>query len=322
MTIITKRLTKLVLLLLLLSTPLIPQAQPKKVTWGVYVTSLYDFDLINNCYTIEMWWWANYKDSSVVLNGNVEILNAKELEDKFYQRITYDSVTYWETKKMKAVISNNWDINNFPFDKTDLKIRIESSVDDSTRLKVSADCKNSKLSEDIKSGMNIFTIDTFKVSNKIETYPTDYGDPTADYYSSFDGLVIDIGLSRNSLGIFIKLIIGVFIATMISLLSFMIGNGSFDTRLAIASSGLFAAIANKYVVDSQLPPTPSITLVDKIHLWSFAFIFLSMIVHVYCMSKYDEASNPIVRRIYKWSSYLCPIIYLLSIAVSVFFAIV
>jgi len=258
MTIITKSLASLALLFLLLSTTSF--SQPKEVKWGVYVTSLYDFDLINNSYTVEMWWWANYKDSSIVLDGNVEILNAKELEDKFYQRITYDSVTYWETKKMKAVISNNWDINNFPFDKTDLKIRIESSVDDSTRLKVLADCRNSKLSEDIQKSLTIFTIDTFSVSNKVETYPTDYGDPTADYYSSFDGLIINIGLSRNSFGIFVKLIIGVVIATMISLLSFMIGNGSFDTRLAIASSGLFAAIANKYVVDSQLPPTPSILL--------------------------------------------------------------
>jgi hypothetical protein len=319
---IKKKVTNLVLLFLLLCTPLLSKSQPKEVKWGVYVTSLYDFDIINNSYTIEMWWWANYKDSSIVLNGNVEILDAKELEDKFYQRITYDSVTYWETKKMKAIMINNWDINNFPFDKTDLKIRIESSVDDSTRLKVVADCKNSKLSEDVKKSVKIFTIDTFKVSKQVITYPTDYGDPTADYYSSFDGLIIDIGLSRNSIGIFIKLIIGVVIATMISLLSFMIGSGSFDTRLAISSSGLFGAIANKYVVDSQLPPTPSITLIDEVHLWSFLFIFISMIIHTYCMSKYDDSNDIKVKKLYKLASYLCPIVYFLCILISVLFCII
>jgi len=55
------------------------------------------------------------------------------------------------------------------------------------------------------------------------------------------------------------------------------------TRFSLLVGAMFAAVANKYIVDSFLPMSVGFTLVDGIHVITFVYILLSGCISVFVM---------------------------------------
>jgi hypothetical protein len=51
--------------------------------------------------------------------------------------------------------------------------------------------------------------------------------------------------------------------------------------------GLFAAVGNKYIIDSLLPESSTFTLVDTLHTLTFFAIFSILLVSAICLRLYD-----------------------------------
>ena len=58
------------------------QADTAKV--GVFILSLYNFDLIDKSYTTDFWIWLNHDIDSISFENSIEITNAKETEYSMY----------------------------------------------------------------------------------------------------------------------------------------------------------------------------------------------------------------------------------------------
>lgn len=262
------------------------QASPKDtVKIGFYLQNLYDFNFTDREYTADFWLWLLYKNDSLFTEENITNLleipknkSASASSTVIEKKKQYN----WAAINYKATMQQPWVIKNFPFDEQTLHIRIEDGEHDIQEVVFTADTKNSKYNKNI--AVEGWYIKDFKVEPKTIVYETSYGDPEiADGQSKYPAIDVTIQMKRNSFGLFLKLFSGVYIAFFIAMVNLFIDATEADPRFGLPVGGLFAAVGNKYIVDSILPESPTFTLVDKVHAIAFFFIFINILISVYSM---------------------------------------
>jgi hypothetical protein len=275
---------------------------------GVYITSIYDLNLSENSINADFWLWFNYENDSLKPLETVEIANAKEFSFSSGSTEKKGNIV-WATQKVKSVLKKQWDVTNFPFDKEKIYIEIEDAVKDTSALRYLADTLNSRLDEDIY--IEGWSINKFTVKPDSKTYNTTYGDPQLHAKSTYPRITVTLEMQRKGMGLFYKLFTGVYVAFLIAVLVFFIDPVDVDPRFGLSVGGLFAAVGNKYIVDSILPETTAFTLVDKVHSLTFAFILLSIVLSVISLAYYKGGYEKISRRIDRSSFFILSAIYLI-----------
>ncbi len=244
---------------------------PDTVKVGCYVISLHDFNFREEEYTARFWLWMLIKDHEHNLKDALEIPNAKEINQDEYIEDNLDSLK-WIQMKLNCKMKESWNINNFPFDRQHLSILVENSKFDIRNMIFVADTIGKFY--DPQLTVEGWNIKNFKVSTGTSHYETAFGDhssekPTSDY-SKF---VIEIDLERDAWGLFFKLFLGMYVAFAIAFVSFFIDPQHVDPRFGLPVGGLFAGVGNKYIIDSYLPDSSTLTIVDILHGLTFFFIF-------------------------------------------------
>ncbi|MDD5362390.1 MAG: hypothetical protein PHN88_09675 [Ignavibacteria bacterium] len=247
-------------------------AQSDTTRIGVYINSISDINYPERSFDLNFWIWYNYANDTNKIVEMTDFPNAKSVESALMS-VVKEPGEIWCAKKVKARLKNNWDLVNFPFDKQEISLKIES-VEDENKTTLIADTMNSKISSG--NGLEEYNIKKYSFERTKRVYNTTFGDPRLSGASSFDLLVFKIFLERNnSWTTFFKLITGVLVAFFISLSVFFIR--PIEVRFGLCVGSLFASIGNKYIVESVVPDTLKNTLMDTIHIVTFISI-LSIIV--------------------------------------------
>jgi len=110
-------------------------------------------------------------------------------------------------------------------------------------------------------------------------------------------------IERSAWGLFMKIFVGMYIAFLIAIVSFTPQPSELEPRFGLPVGGLFAAVGNKYIIDSVLPESSSFTLVDTLHSMTFFAIFVTLVVSALSLKlhdygKFDKAL--LVNRIGAW----------------------
>lgn len=261
---------------------------------GIYITSIYDLKLGDESFGVDFWMWVHYKNDSLVPLETTEFVNAKEYTYTLPYLEKKGNIN-WASQKCKALVKNPWNIENFPFDRQKISIELEESDNDTSAMVYIADIKNSTYDKNIN--INGWKIIDFKIEAVTHTYQTTYGDPELTGESSYPEAVITLILERDSLGLFIKLFTGVYVAFLISLMVFFIDPVDIDPRFGLSVGGIFAAVGNKYIVDSILPESIKFTLVDIIHDLTFAYILITIVLSIYSLYKFKKGKEKLSKRI-------------------------
>jgi L-asparagine transporter-like permease len=95
-------------------------------------------------------------------------------------------------------------------------------------------------------------------------------------------------LERHAWGLFMKIFIGMYIAFLISIISFTPHPSELEPRFGLPVGGLFAAVGNKYIIDSLLPESSFFTLVDTLHTITFMSIFATLVVSAITLKLHDS----------------------------------
>jgi hypothetical protein len=138
--------------------------------------------------------------------------------------------------------------------------------------------ENSNINKSIN--LDGWLLSDFKINGTETNYNSTFGDPDSDDYKRFDGITCEVTLRRNGSGIFMKLFLGMYVAFAVSLITFFINASELEAKFALSVGGLFTAIGNKYVIDSQLPKTPVFTLADQLHDITFIFLIIIIILAI------------------------------------------
>lgn len=253
------------------------RAQTDTVKIGAFINDLYDINLSEKSFSAEFWVWFNYRDSLLRPLESLEIPNAKEIESSLEFFELKDGVC-WAGKKIHAVIKKDWDISRFPFDEQSLTIEMEDSNYDIQSMVYVPDVANTRFDEHLK--LSNWKIAGFNLRSDTKKYPTTYGDPSLTGSSEYPHAMLQLDIQRRSWGLFFSLFTGLYVAFFISSLVFFIDPIDVDPRFGLSVGGLFAAVGNKYIVDSILPQSTTFTLVDKLHILTYLFLLICIVFSV------------------------------------------
>lgn len=260
---------------------------PDTVKAGVYIISVHDINFRDKEYTLRFWLWFIYDNPDFDFSSQLDLPNAKDID---VQEIITDSLDgkAWVIMKMKCTMKQNWSVHDFPFDQQKLKMHIENTLFDKNRLIFEPDVAGSNY--DDKDAIDGWNITSFGVMRSENDYKTGFGDgssPGQDF-SSFD---VAIDINRSAWGMFFKIFLGMYIAFLIATISFTPHPSEMEPRFGLPVGGLFAAVGNKYIIDSLLPESSMFTLVDTLHALTFIAIFATLLVSAIALKQYDAGKK-------------------------------
>lgn len=260
-------------------------AQSDTVKVGTFIISVHDINFRDKEYTARFWLWFLYNNPDFDFSTQLDIPNAKSIDPAEIILDSIDGKT-WAIMKMKCTMKENWKVHNFPFDKQHLKIQIENSLFDNKSLVFVPDVKGSTI--DDQEAIDGWSIKNFNVSAQTNDYRTGFGDARPERsYQIFSTFQVEMDLERQAFGLFMKIFIGMYIAFLIAIISFVPHPSEFEPRFGLPVGGLFAAVGNKYIIDSLLPESSTFSLVDTLHTLTFLGIFSTLVVSAICLKLHD-----------------------------------
>lgn len=296
-------------------------AQKDTCTIGLYINNLYDYRVDDKSFMADFWMWMNYRNDSLSFEGSIEITNSKTVDFGHYTR-EKDNAANWAAQKCRAQIIHQWDVSKFPFDKQVLEIIMEDSQYDTTVLQYKADTVNSKIDSAINS--TEWSIEGFSLQSGARTYSTIYGNPRLTGSSAYPRVVAQITIKRNnSWNKLVKMLTGAYVAFLISCIVFFVSSENQDSRFGLCVGGLFAAIGNKYIVESIVPSSSGNTLMDNVHTLTFVFIFVIIILITVSLKLFESGDEKKVKRslsIDKWAFSLLTSAFILANCILIYTA--
>lgn len=281
---------------------------PDTVKVGAYIISVHDINFHNKEYTVRLWLWLLYDNQEFDFPTQIDIPNAKHIDKP---EVIMDMVDgkMWQLMKMKCVMKHNWKVGDFPFDKQQLVVHIENSIYDQNSLVFVPDEMGSTFDRELT--LDGWRISNFKVDTNTHEYTTVFGDPNTDMlHSEYASFNIKMEIERDAWGLFMKIFIGMYIAFMISIISFITKPSELEPRFGLPVGGLFAAVGNKYIIDSLLPESSSFTLVDSLHATTFLAIFATLLVSAVALYYHDRGMTGRSMRITSYGSKIVIVTYI------------
>jgi len=160
---------------------------------------------------------------------------------------------HWENQ-----VFHNWNLKDYPFDKQVIKLVFRAFQDTSlVRITQSKKHRNAIVGDNPPSLAEGFKVEKITFSESfVKSRDTLYQDQVIN--DSFNRLeeiysvgTFEITISRDGLSLFFKLFLGAFLSLILSLSVFYIPKGEFDAKSQLSVGAIFAAVGNKYFVDSN-----------------------------------------------------------------------
>lgn len=256
-------------------------AQPDTVYAGVYITSIHNINFKDKEYTADLWLWLKYKNRKFDFLQNLEVPQAKSVNQSFSTMDTSSEQVYL-LMKLQCVMKDTWKIENFPFDHQNLRFSIENSQFDSQALVFVADTVGNNF--DKRFTLRGWRIDSMNITTGTKIYETGFGDPKiSNPRTVYSNYKVKIRIDRDAMGLFWKMFLGMYVAFLIAYMCLYIHTDSIDSRFGLSVGALFAVVGNKYIVDSSLPESTSFTLVDTLHGVTLFYILTVMVCNSFTL---------------------------------------
>jgi hypothetical protein len=285
-------------------------AQIDTIKVGAYVLSVHDINFHDKEYTARFWLWFIYNNPKYDFATQLDMPTAKGYEQSSPIADSIDGKA-WVMMKMKATMKEKWNVQDFPFDQQHLSMQIENTQYDLTSMVFKADEAGSRFSP--TEAIDGWDIRNFKVSVGTNDYQTGFGDSRPGRNpQTFSSFLIEMDLQRDALGLFMKIFLGMYIAFLIAMISFAPKPWEHDPRFGLPVGGLFAAVGNKYIIDSLLPESSTFTLVDTLHTLTFFAIFSILLVSAICLRLYDAGKKEKCMRVNRIGSRTILFLYVMA----------
>ena len=268
---------------------------------GIFVTSIHGVDFRSEQYTVTFWLWSTFPTEKMreILGGDyvpfnaIEVVNAqsKTISPTDQYIIPDDAAgTTYAIAKFTTTINQHWDVRDFPFDRQSLKIIIESVGIQSNTINFVPDTKDSLISEELN--LSGWIIEDLQLNAINYEYLSTFGDPSGQM-GNYPRIEAEIPIKRIGFRLFINSFLGFFIAyVIISLIYFM----DVDSRIGLIMTAIFAAVGNKYTIDTYFPNQSAFSLSDLIQICTFGMIAAGIVTTIFSMrlfkaGKHEQAAK-------------------------------
>ena len=286
---------------------------PAVVELGVYVNRLNDVSLKDGKIAVDIYVWFRWRDKDLKPHEAFDLVNGEVTSKSGLMEADLDGVKY-ASLRVRGIVNKVWDISRFPFDSHEISIEIESTESEIHKLVYVPDVANSGVNADARIAG--WTLTPRHARVEVYRYATNYGDtslPTGAE-SAYSRFIYSVHISRPGYSLFIKLFTGLFIAAGIGFLSLLIRPIDLDPRFGLGVGAMFAAVASQYVLDSNLPDAPGLTLADKLHVLTFLFIFITLLESTISLRLWNRGRQALSEQLDRYSL-VCIVLCFVSLCV-------
>ena len=271
--------------------PLPTNADFKPVNIGIYLDGIENVSILESYWTPTFYIWFRWKgDKSLNPGKYFRIVDGKIEKQDLQEGYVAPDGTNYELYKVVARVSKFFNTTRVPLDDHMLNIYVEDSANDVKHMRYIPD-SSSGISSRVKiPGYNITGMSTVVKSH---TYKTSYGDPriSEGKRTTFSEYNYAVTIKRNSVGVFLKLFVGLYAGVLLTICSFYIHPSDTGSRFALPSASYFGVIANAYMTTSMLPSSGYFGLADlvtSIGLFTITLCVIASLISVYCYLQKDE----------------------------------
>jgi hypothetical protein len=286
-----------------------------------------DIDLVKDEYKLELWLKFSSVDTCSLKNleQQIAIQDSKDM--------TVDVIPSWNQEicvtgdtnrikrnnsrkelKIQCTMIQKWNLDRFPFDHQTLNIKIYNAarIMKYVRLQPADSILNYNDASDIIRIENGWVIRR----NDLQAPAMD---SVADPFKSkikgkanltYSAINYPVEIFREHPWLlFSKLLLGMYVAFFVAFIALFIDIHETHPSFDLPVGGLFAAIANKYIIESILPQSSRFTLVDKLH--SITIISILVIIAYSAFTLFlTKKRNKDVKKLDKYFIWALSIIYL------------
>lgn len=234
------------------------------VNIGLYLDGVDQFSIKDSYWTATFYIWFTWKgDKSLDPGKNFQLVDAKIDKKELVESVSLPDGTNYQRFRVAARINKFFNTTRVPLDDHMLNIYVEDASRDASKLRYVAD-QGTNVSSRVK--VLGYDITGFTSVVKAHTYKTTYGDPRVggDTRTTVTEFVFAMTVKRSNVGFYLKLFIGLFAGVLLTLCSFFLRPSDTGPRFALPSAAYFGAVANAYLVNSQLPSSGQFGLTDLV----------------------------------------------------------
>ncbi len=244
---------------------------------GMYLLRIPEFSPQEGRFKIDAWLWFRWQGTEVTPHESFEIVNGS-IESRELNDVIDDEGYNYAAVRVVATIFHVFDVADFPFDDHVITIELEDSNLEEANLRFVAD---EGIALDPAVRLEGFSVTLGTPSVAAHTYPTVYGyrslGTTTSSYSRFK---VPLVLRRGDRAPLFKLFWVSYLAVILSLLALRVRATDLDARFGLGTGSIFAASANAFVVNEQLPQTVDLTVAEMVNLLAVGCIFITVFVSV------------------------------------------
>lgn len=272
----------------------LPSDQQEQVGFGVHIASIKNLDFFKGTFKVAFWIWWVYENESFAPHEQIELINAADFKLETIVKRTLDNGSRHLGAKFVATMWQTWDLKHFPFDRQNLRIVIESVGRRSHQLQLYPDLENSTISRDVDlDGWRVLGVNL--VSENYE-YNSRLGVSFAKPVVR-PRIIVEVPMERDNASLFFSAFVGYLIAVLITSVHYFVDVLPLQPRINILIGSIFAAIGNKYVIDTNYPQAPSFSLADRIEMSTFVLIAIAFLVTVVSAKLIGAGRKPLVDRL-------------------------
>jgi hypothetical protein len=289
---------------------------PQRVTFGVYVLSIYDIDLANDSYGASLFVWWRYAKSKFDPLRDTQFLNARQLR---YENITereLEDGTRHVSAMAQAVINKRWDISSYPFDRHQLTLVVETPFP-ADELILALDQSDSRFAPDaLPPG---WRMTDFRLVASVEGYDSLFGRPKPDGAGFSRGTIV-ADIARDNAYALLGRFSGFFAAAVIAMLMYLLKPIDLGPRVGLAVCAVLSAIGNTLVLQPELGHGSGFALPRQIALITFVAIVVA-IANAVATARFHQAGRQgVADRINLSAGIASSLLYLGAVAVVLFAA--
>lgn len=294
---------------------------PIKCKTGIYIKTL-KLNQPDEEFNILFYWWIRV--DSIDLNedykkvADIEFINSSSEIEITQEIINKEKKYYYVTGICRATFPFKADYQKFPYDIQNLTISIENKNHNKKEILYVKDDSNAFMNLISDKNIEILNGDQYIIkqltcTNSLFLYKTNFGDPSTVGNDEYSRINFNIEVSRNPVGIMMKLALPLFVVLILSYLVFYIPDHEIGTASALTVTSLLAAIAFQWTISDSLPKVSYFTTVDNVFYLVYSYIFYAMAqtVVTYNLSDGSKKAKSISNTIEIHSRWLFPLTFLI-----------
>jgi hypothetical protein len=270
-------------------------SNPSKVKVGIYLDHIASISIADNTWSPEFYLWFKWDNDNLDPGETFDIIEGEVISKQKLSEY-HKHGEHYAKYLVKAQITKYFDSLRFPVDDHILSIVIEDGKLPWKDLEYVSDAEHSSISSRVK--LPGYVVTKHSLIMKPHTYKTNFGDPrlSSTNHATFSQHLYGATISRDGLGIYFKIFLGLFAAVSISLLAFFIKPTDVDPRFGLGVGGFFGAIANSLLSISFVADNGNLSLLDIVNNIAMITIFLTLVESAVSLYFFDIRHNVALSR--------------------------